>query len=521
MKLSELTQYNNIVIQCHDNPDADAIASGFGLWKYFKSCGKNVIFVYSGRFLIQKSNLSIMVDELSIPIQYAEDTGKAVMLLNEQSDKPVDEIGLLITADAQYGQGNLTALCAKSIATIDHHQVSDALPELNEVRSFQGSCSTIVWDLLVREGVDINSDEELATAFYYGLMTDTNNFAELHHPLDRDMLDSLKIRVSAITKFRNSNISRVELSIAGDALKHAVFLNEYRTAIVSAKPCDPNILGIIADMALEVDSIDTCLVYSILESGIKISARSCIREVKASEMAGYIVEGVGNGGGHVNKAGGFLQREMLEKKGVTYDTDSINKYLSDRLKSYLGDIEIIDFATYKVDVSHMKRYRKKNIRIGYVLAKDIAKVGENVMVRTLEGDVNITITEDMFIMIGIKGEIYPLRKAKFDLGYVKSDEPFTMPEAYKSLGGYKPVLRNSSDGRVIDFLPLAKTCVATGGSLVYAKELDHCVKLFTVWDYDNYYSGKPGDFFTVREDDRSDMYITERSIFFETYDCVE
>ena len=30
MKLRELLNYNRIVIQCHDNPDADAIASGYG-----------------------------------------------------------------------------------------------------------------------------------------------------------------------------------------------------------------------------------------------------------------------------------------------------------------------------------------------------------------------------------------------------------------------------------------------------------------------------------------------------------
>ena len=34
MKLAELEKYNPITIQCHDNPDADALASGFGLYSY-------------------------------------------------------------------------------------------------------------------------------------------------------------------------------------------------------------------------------------------------------------------------------------------------------------------------------------------------------------------------------------------------------------------------------------------------------------------------------------------------------
>ena len=35
MRLKELLQFDEIIIQCHDNPDADAIASGYGLYCYF------------------------------------------------------------------------------------------------------------------------------------------------------------------------------------------------------------------------------------------------------------------------------------------------------------------------------------------------------------------------------------------------------------------------------------------------------------------------------------------------------
>ena len=42
------------------------------------------------------------------------------------------------------------------------------LPELNEVRSNFGSCSTIVWDLLSKEGMDVNDNTDLATALATG-----------------------------------------------------------------------------------------------------------------------------------------------------------------------------------------------------------------------------------------------------------------------------------------------------------------------------------------------------------------
>lgn len=44
MRLSDLTRYHSITIQCHDNPDADAIASGYALYTYFKQIGKEVRF---------------------------------------------------------------------------------------------------------------------------------------------------------------------------------------------------------------------------------------------------------------------------------------------------------------------------------------------------------------------------------------------------------------------------------------------------------------------------------------------
>ena len=55
MKLAELENYNPITIQCHDNPDADALASGFGLYTYFKWKGKEVRLIYLGRNQIRKT----------------------------------------------------------------------------------------------------------------------------------------------------------------------------------------------------------------------------------------------------------------------------------------------------------------------------------------------------------------------------------------------------------------------------------------------------------------------------------
>ena len=42
MLLKDLLKYDKIVIQCHDNPDADALASGYALKWFFEKNNKNV-----------------------------------------------------------------------------------------------------------------------------------------------------------------------------------------------------------------------------------------------------------------------------------------------------------------------------------------------------------------------------------------------------------------------------------------------------------------------------------------------
>lgn len=103
MKLSELNKYDSITIQCHDNPDADAIASGYALYCYFQDRDRKVRLIYSGRNRIQKSNLLLMLEHLRIPIAYIDDVPAFL------SQEPEGRLqGLLITVDCQYGAGNVT-----------------------------------------------------------------------------------------------------------------------------------------------------------------------------------------------------------------------------------------------------------------------------------------------------------------------------------------------------------------------------------------------------------------------------
>lgn len=274
MHLDELEKYKDITIQAHDNPDADAIASGFALYSYFAAKGKNVSFIYSGRYKIQKTDLKMMIEKLDIPIEY-----------RQMDDSYIK--GLIITVDCQYGAGNVYKYKADDVVVIDHHQPEIATSSLKsfEIASSLGSCSTLVWRLLNDAGYSVNDDIRVGTALYYGLFRDTNQFSELYYPLDLDMRDSLAFDRSLFHQMRNSNLSLKELEIAGIALIRYIYNSDYHYAIIQTQPCDPNLLGIISDFIIQVDEIQTCVVFNQLEDGYKFSVRSCINEVNASELS--------------------------------------------------------------------------------------------------------------------------------------------------------------------------------------------------------------------------------------------
>lgn len=501
MRLSDLESFNPITIQCHDNPDADAIASGFALYTYFLEKGKEVRFIYSGRDRIQKTNLTLMIDKLSIPITYAE-------------DKIVPLSGLLITVDCQYGAGNVTGLQAENVAIIDHHQVEITNVKRSEIRSNLGSCSTLVWKMMIDEGYSLKGKTALGTALYYGLYADTNQFSEIYNPLDMDMRDSVPCEKSLINLFRNANLSLKELEIAGIAMIKHIFNEDHHYAIIKAYPCDPNILGLISDFLLQVDTVYTCVVYNETAAGIKFSVRSCVKEVKANELAAFLAEDIGSGGGHSEKAGGFIQSQKYNEKHPHKHTEA---YFGERLNEYFNSCKIIDSVTARIDTSGMKSYVKKKMPQGYVVAKDVLPVGTPITIRTLEGDIDMTVEEDLIIMIGIKGEVYPNRKDKFEKSYRIIEEKYS-ELLTREKTEYVPTIRSRIDGSGKEITDYAGVCVPKGETHIHAEQLTGIVKVFTAWDREKYMLGRPGDFLAVRCDDQSDIYVVERDIFYKTYE---
>lgn len=529
MKLRELLVFDEIVIQCHDNPDADAIASGYGLLLYFQKQGRRTRLIYGGRQSIQKSNLVLMVNRLGIPIEHVE-----------RLDQTPE---LLLTVDCQYGERNVQRFETRTVAVIDHHKAQqETLPSLREVRDHYGACSTIVWDLLAEEGFDVGADEALSTALYYGLYMDTGKMQELRHPKDKDLRDALEFCCNKgdLFQLQNSNLTLAELEIAGRAFVRYDYSEEYRFAVAEAEPCDPNILGIISDALMEVDVVDVCIVCCALNGGVKLSVRSCVKEIRANELAAYVSEGLGSGGGHPQKSGGFLKGELLltaceERFGSSNGSAPsalARRFLTARLEDYFQEqVDVFHSGSGEVpDLSGEGTYRKKRIPIGYVRATELYPAGTEVTVRMLEGEFRLTIREDTYFIIGVEAEVYQNDEAYFLSHNDRSDEPYrfqgeyapTVHEAIRLAGPESGGSESKAAvrGRQKSIADFAKTCVPKDGPLAHARMLTRRTKVFVPWS-ENYMLGEPGDWLVARVENPADLYIVKRDIFAKTYErCV-
>ena len=95
-RLKDLEKFQNITIQCHDNPDADSIGSGFALYCYFKKKGNEVnaltkIFEFIVKFIPIKLIANYFLKQFE---EYALRT-----------DTQVDEYGLLALWSVLYVLG--------------------------------------------------------------------------------------------------------------------------------------------------------------------------------------------------------------------------------------------------------------------------------------------------------------------------------------------------------------------------------------------------------------------------------
>jgi len=168
-----------------------------------------------------------------------------------------------------------------------------------------------------------------------------------------------------------------------------------------------------------------------------------------------------------------------------------------------------------LDLKVMDKYKKRKIPVGFVLSTDIFEEGTPMLIRTLEGDIEAESSSDIYLMIGILGEVYPIKAEKFKKNYA------IVTGGFETDFIYSPRAKNKITGDSVEITTFTKSCVAKSDAYVYAAPAEKNTKVFTSWNTEGYMYGKPGDFVAVRDDDYNDVYIIRKDIFERTYSIWE
>ena len=497
-RLELLLAHNRISLQCPDIPDADSLAAAFGLYAFFLANGKRPELFYCGPRAISKPNLMEMLRLFSIPIQHRP--------------KPDAVQGLLINVGCQYGSAAAAPVQADALAVFDC-----ALPESNavaiqgDIRPYLTSCSTLIFQLLLKTGFELS--ESLGTALRFGLYSASNAFSELRFPLDRDMRDEISYNNRVFTSLVRSNLCTHDISLTARALNGIDFHAQDGIVVINVLPCESELLRFIADLALHVHGIDMALVFTETAQRTHFSIRSAQREMQAGRTAAYLTSGgLGTGGGSAEKGGGFISAPHYEKH---HGTKPYAEFFRERIQAYEELYDVIDCAGGRLPrLGTLYSYQKRPVTQAYVICTEAVPRRTRLQVRMLEGDITLSVNPQTYLMIGLSGEVYPIEKNVFAHLYQEVDAPPVLSVQYD------PAIVDSMERKRIELMAYARGCISKE-TRVLARQLERGVKIFSLWDTEHYIQGEPGDWLVQRKSDKSDIYIIKKSAFSSLYDRVQ
>jgi nanoRNase/pAp phosphatase (c-di-AMP/oligoRNAs hydrolase) len=185
---------------------------------------------------------------------------------------------------------------------IDHHPlVSGSVGRFVDIKEDCGANSTIMTEYL--RAAKIKPSPRLATALFYGIKTDTDNFARPTAPNDINAFRYLYpfANTNMIKKIESSEMTRKSLNSMRMALENLVFVKD-KAVIHMGKVNDPDILVIIADFFLKMAEATWCIVSGVYGQKLIVIFRNAGFRLDAGKTAKKLFGKWGSAGGHSSAA---------------------------------------------------------------------------------------------------------------------------------------------------------------------------------------------------------------------------
>lgn len=319
-KLSDLVHLCRgyvVYIQTHNFPDPDAIASAYGLQKLLEHYGVGAKLCYDGQ--IDKLSASKMLEVFQIQ-----------MLSYEQLLADMKETDRIICVDSQKHSGNVTDFIGNEIACIDHHPTYVTMEYRYQDIRITGACATLIAEYYALLGIE--PDINVATALLYGLKMDTLQFTRGVTELDIKMFGFLFPRCDQekLADLERNNMEFKDLKAYGAAIESIELYDKVGFSCIPFS-CPDALIAILADFILALIEVETAVVFSFREDGIKLSVRSEDPEIHAGKLLHEALKDIGSGGGHAVMGGGLISKERIPELG-NYPEEAIRNLILDTLK---------------------------------------------------------------------------------------------------------------------------------------------------------------------------------------------
>ena len=268
------------------NADPDSIASALALKRIFWHKVKKTR-IYHVNIIKRADNLAL-INLLKIDIQHIRNlnsTGITKWAIVDSQPNHIEQL-------SKY----------KFDIIIDHHTVDPgSIGQFVDIKEDYGANSTIMTEYL--RAAKIKPSPRLATALFYGIKTDTDNFAMPTIPNDINAFRYLYpfVNINMIKKIESSEMTKKKLASFRTAIENLTFTKD-KAFIHMGKVNDPDILVIIADFFLKMAEATWCIVSGIYNQKLIVIFRNAGFRLDAGKMAQKLFGKWGTAGGHKGAA---------------------------------------------------------------------------------------------------------------------------------------------------------------------------------------------------------------------------
>jgi nanoRNase/pAp phosphatase (c-di-AMP/oligoRNAs hydrolase) len=291
--LRALAPFKNCLVVMHDNPDPDAIASGWGIHKLINSRLGKPVRLIGGGGVIRAENRH-MVELLSPPMELVDGV-----------DVPPDTATILVDCGPASANHLLNGCHGKPVAVIDHHP---SVPRTNgipfkDIRPQVAASATIAASYLREQ--EVEPDRKLAAAMIYAVRTETRGANTHYSTLDRNILTWLTARSepSLVAEIENAPLAREYFADLVLAMQNT-FVYDDAAFCMLPRASSPEIVAEVADLLIRDERLDRVLCGAAIKDDIFFSARTDIGCGDAARLLRATVNGLGRAGGHEHRAGG-------------------------------------------------------------------------------------------------------------------------------------------------------------------------------------------------------------------------